>query len=84
MHFGSIKNPRTKAAQILKFLSRPSQRKKWIGSYALMLATKTVAISTRISEINAQLPSGQCVVTQERSGPRWFYRYFGPFSRGTR
>jgi len=76
MHAGSIDNPRTAAAKLYGVLKRT--RGRWSSGLQLALAIDSTCISTRISEVKRQLPSGEIIEKKLEvhadGKKRWYYR----------
>lgn len=74
MHPGSIANSKTAAGRVYECLRRNAG--KAYDAYALQIDAATTAVSTRISEVRAQLPVGERINVERRNvngQPRWFY-----------
>lgn len=75
MHGGSIDRPDTAAGRVYAALR--DRNGGWVGGWDLSMIAQTTAVSTRVSEVRAQLARqpgrGECVEV-ERRGQKFFYR----------
>ena len=74
MHHGNIERD-TAAGRLYRYLL--DNANIWLDAYHLMMATRTIALSTRISEVRRQLPPGLAIEhpTTRRDGKTMqFYR----------
>jgi len=74
MHAGSIENNLTAAARVYTTLRKAD---RWVGGYELQDATRTTALSTRISEVRHQLMMRNPVTEEievKQEGKRFYYR----------
>jgi len=63
----------TAAARVYRYLL--NHKGMWLDGWTLTMATKTSAISTRISEIRQQLPeNGRYAVERKQEGQAQYYR----------
>lgn len=62
MHYGSIRNPKTKAARTYALLM--SLDGGWIGGDKIAEIVGTNCMSTRLSEVRKQLPPHLCIERQ--------------------
>lgn len=75
MHAGLIDNPDTAAHRVYCVLK--SLNGAWIGGWELTQRAQTPAVSTRVSEIRAQLfvePWRKEKIESKQRGRYWFYR----------
>lgn len=76
MHPGSIDNPLTGAGRVYAVLR--ARKGVLIGGWQLTLQAQVSAVSTRVSEVRAQLAAdparGECVPDAEQRGAKFFYR----------
>ena len=68
MHYGKI-DKNTAARRVYRVLRR---RKAWIGGWDLTMAAKTTAVSTRVSEVRAQLPQGERIEVRRDKQGAWY------------
>ncbi|MCC6490702.1 MAG: hypothetical protein IT364_24665 [Candidatus Hydrogenedentes bacterium] len=73
MHYGNLDRD-TAAGRIYRDLS--ARRGQWCDAWVLMTETRTTAVSTRVSEVRAQLEaSGRDErIEVDQRGKKWFYR----------
>lgn len=74
MHPGSIANSKTAAGRVYECLRRNAGQP--YDAYSLQIDAATTAVSTRISEVRAQLPEGERINVERRTingQPRWYY-----------
>lgn len=75
MHGGSIDRPETAAGRVYEVLN--ARRGQWVGGWDLQMAAQTTAVSTRISEVRAQLvrnPARGERIEMEQRGRKFYYR----------
>ena len=70
MHSGKLEGD-TAANRVYQYLKR--NQGQWFGGWDLTIATRTTAISTRISEIRHQVPANERIEV-DQEGTYWFYR----------
>lgn len=71
MHAGNILNERTAAGRLYRAFGR---RGYWHSAAELAARIGTTCLSTRISEVRAQLPAGERIEVICRGIGRWYYR----------
>ena len=73
MNYGKIEND-TQAGRVFRYLK--DNIGKWFSSLELTLLLSQPAISTRISEIRAQLATNEDldVESERRENGKWYYR----------
>ena len=71
MHPGRIDSD-TAAGRVYRHLR--SVQGSWVGGWELAMATKTTAVSTRVSEVRHQLHGTGQRVEANRDESGWFYR----------
>ncbi len=64
-------NERTAAGRLYRLFGR---RGHWHSAGVLAAWLRTTCLSTRISEVRAQLPRGERIETDCRGIGRWYYR----------
>lgn len=69
MHAGKLEN-KTAAARVFGELYR--RLDEWVDGWSLTLAAQTTAVSTRISEVRAQLPDGYELDTKQEGRGFWY------------
>ena len=74
MHYGSIYG-NTAAGRVYRYLMR--HEGEWCDPWEMTLACKTTGISTRISEVRAQLDGTGLHLERKREGYNNFYRVVG-------
>ena len=82
MHTGNIDNPETAAGRVYNVLK--GHYGEWLGGWELTQYAQTTAVSTRISEIRAQLtldPDRREKVEMKRDGRYFYYRIAGTESQ---
>ena len=68
MHYGKL-DQNTAARRVYRVLRR---RKSWIGGMDLTLKAGTTAVSTRVSEVRAQLPQGERIEVRRDKAGAWY------------
>jgi len=68
MHAGSIDNDRTAAARVYAALSGGG----WVSGWDLSRAARTTCVSTRVSEVRAQLPATETIEHKTREGGQYY------------
>jgi hypothetical protein len=71
MHTGRLDTLSAAARVYRYFRMHPDA---WLDSWRLTLDCQTTAISTRVAEIRAQLPSDELIETKQE-GKRFYYRW---------